>query len=507
MASASSLAASLDPSSSPDASAPRAELTAIDASTKTPALFFLCSSLLWLLAGTVFALIASFKMHTPNFLGDAEWLTFGRVRTAHLNAVIYGWAINASFLVIVWLMARLARSVLRHPALLLTAGAFWNIGVTIGIVGILLGDNTSVEWLEMPPYATPLLFVSYALIGVWAVIMFRFGRSPHIYVSQWYLLAALFWFPWIYSVAQIMLFWAPARGTVQSLVNWWFAHNLLGLWVTPVGLAAVYYFLPKVLGKPIHSYYLSVLGFWSLAIFYNWAGVHHLVGGPVPAWVQSAGIAASLMMLIPVVVTGINHHMTMIGSFGALKYSPTLRFIVFGAVNYTLTSIIGSFMSLRSWAEITHFTQHTVAHSHHGLYAFFTMVMFGSIYYILPRLLLKEWPSAWLISLHFWTTAVGSMIMVLILTVGGFHQGLLMNTPSLANKLGLQADADPVAFLKIVEIMSNYLWWRSISGMLIFVGHIAFAVSVIWMLLKRRPVETTAPTLFRNPPEMEIAAR
>jgi cytochrome c oxidase cbb3-type subunit 1 len=352
-----------------------------------------------------------------------------------------------------------------------------------------------------------LLFVAYALVGVWAVIMFRFGKSPHIYVSQWYILAGLFWFPWIYSIAQIMLFWAPARGTVQALVNWWYAHNVLGLWFTPVGLASVYYFLPKVLGKPIHSYYLSVIGFWALAIFYNWAGVHHLIGGPVPAWVQSAGIAASVMMLIPVVVTGINHHMTMIGSFSALKYSPTLRFIVFGAVNYTLVSVIGSLMSLRSWAEITHFTQHTVAHAHHGLYAFFTMVMFGSIYYIMPRLLLKEWPSAMLISLHFWCTAVGSMIMVGVLTVGGFHQGFLLNTPALAHKLGLQDGTDPVSFLSIVGVMNNYLFWRTISGILIFVGHMAFAVSVVWMLLKPRAKEATAPTLFRNPPEMEVVAR
>ena len=506
MASAKSFVSSLDPST-PNDVVERAELSEIDASTKAPTLFFLVSGVLWLLVGTVFALIASTKLHTPHFMGDQEWLTFGRARTAHLNAVVYGWAVNASFLVVTWLMARLSRCVLRHPKLLLTAGAFWNIGVTIGIVGILLGDSTSVEWLEMPQYATPLLFVSYAMIGVWAIVMFRFGKAEHIYVSQWYILAALFWFPWIYSVAQIMLFWAPARGTVQGLVNWWYAHNVLGLWLTPVGLASIYYFLPKVLGKPIHSYYLSVLGFWSLAIFYNWAGVHHLIGGPVPAWVQSAGIAASLMMLIPVVVTGINHHMTMVGNFSALKYSPTLRFIVFGAVNYTLTSVVGSFMSLRSFAEVAHFTQHTVAHAHHGLYSFFTMVMFGAIYYILPRLTLKEWPSATLISLHFWSTAAGSLIMVLILTVGGLHQGFLLNTPSLAHKLGLQADADPVNFLEIVRVMSNYLVWRSLSGILIFIGHIAFAISVVWMLLKPRTVEAGAPTLFRNPPEMEVVVR
>ena len=298
MASASQLASSLNPSASPEL-VKRAELSEIDASTKLPALFFFGSAILWLLAGTVFALLAAFKMHNPGFLGDFEWLTFGRVRTAHLNAVIYGWSVNASFGVAFWLMARLSRAELRHSGILLIAAAFWNVGVTLGIYGILTGDSTSIEWLEFPSYATPLLFFAYALVGAWTVITFRFGRSKHIYVSQWYILAALFWFPWLYSVAQIMLIFSPARGTVQSLVNWWFAHNVLGLWFTPIGLGAVYYFLPKVLGKPIHSYYLSVLGFWSLAIFYNWAGVHHLIGGPVPVWVQTAGITASFMMVIP----------------------------------------------------------------------------------------------------------------------------------------------------------------------------------------------------------------
>jgi cytochrome c oxidase cbb3-type subunit 1 len=494
MASSPTLSACLSPATSAEVGV-RAELSEIDDSTKAPAMFFLCSALLWLLAGTAFALIASFKMHAPNFLGDAEWLTFGRVRSAHLNAVVYGWSVNASFAVVLWLMARLARSVVRHSSLLMLAGAFWNIGVTVGLYGILAGDSTSIEWLEIPPYATPMLFIAYALVGAWTVITFRFGKSEHIYVSQWYILAALFWFPWLYSIAQIMLIFAPARGTVQALVNWWFAHNVLGLWFTPIGLAAAYYFLPKVLGKPIHSYYLSVLGFWSLAIFYNWAGVHHLIGGPVPAWVITAGIAASFMMVVPVVVTAINHHLTMIGSFGALKFSPTLRFIVFGAVNYTLSSLLGSLMADRGVNEVVHFTHATVAHAHHGLYAFFTMVMFGSIYYILPRILHKEWPSAALISAHFWTVAVGITIYVVVLTVAGTQQGFGMN------------NAD-IPFLDVVKNTLGALQWRSYAGVLITIGHVAFAVNFVWMILRPRAAATTAPTLFRNPqPDLEVSAR
>ncbi|TAG32985.1 MAG: hypothetical protein EAZ36_01455 [Verrucomicrobia bacterium] len=493
--------ASLNPAASPEL-AQRAELSAIDASAKVPTLFFLGSSVLWLLVGTLFALIASFKMHQPEFLGDIEWLTFGRARTLHLNSVIYGWSVNASFAVAFWLMARLSRAEIRHSGLLLIAAAFWNIGVTVGMVGIAIGHSTSIEWLEFPTYASPILFFAYALVGAWAVITFRFGRSKHIYVSQWYLLAALFWFPWLYSVAQIMLLIEPTRGTVQSLVNWWFAHNVLGLWFTPIGLAAIYYFLPKVLGKPIHSYYLSVLGFWSLALFYNWAGVHHLIGGPVPVWVQTAGIAASFMMVVPVLVTAINHHLTMGGSFSALKYSPTLRFIVFGAVNYTLTSLIGSLMSMRSWSEVVHFTHFTVGHAHHGMYAFFAMVMFGSIYYILPRILLKEWPSATLISLHFWTTAVGVTAYVVALSAAGLQQGIAQNI------LPMGADGQPGSPVEFLNIVAKTILWlelRSYAGILITIGHIAFAINFIWMLVSRRSAAASEPTLFRNPPALEAA--
>ena len=486
-----SLAASLKPGTS-EATAERALLSEIDVSTRRPVFFFLCAAIGWLLVGTVFALIASFKLHNPAFLGQAEWLTFGNIRTAHLNSVVYGWATNAAFAVAIWLMARLSRTQLRHLGILDVAGFFWNLGVAIGLAGILRGDSTSIEWLEFPAYATPLLFVAYALIGIWAIIAFRFRQPGHVYVSQWYLLAALFWFPWLYSIAQLMLVFAPVRGAVQPLVNWWFAHNVLGLWFTPIGLAAIYYFLPKVLGKPIHSYYLSALGFWSLALFYNWAGVHHLIGGPLPAWVLSAGIVASLLMVIPVVTTGINHHLTMLGSFGRLQDSPTLRFIVFGGVSYTLTSLIGSAMAVRSFNELAHFTHFTVAHAHHGLYAFFTMVMFGSIYYMMPRLTGREWPSAPLISVHFWFCAVGITIYVVGLKIGGLLQGWEMIATTADPQTGEVALRVPL-FLDIVKHTLPYLVSRSLAGIMITIGHLAFAVHFAWMLLQPRAVAGAQP--------------
>jgi cytochrome c oxidase cbb3-type subunit 1 len=484
---------SLNPYSSPDASI-RAELSQIDASLRTSSLFFITSAIFWLIAGTVLALIAAIKLHEPNFAASSELTTFGRMRSAHLNAMALGFGNNMIFAVCTWIMARLCRSPIRHGGLLLIAGSFWNIGLTLGIAGIIKGDITSVEWLEIPQYATPLLAISYILIGVWGIMAFRFRKGEHVYVSQWYFLGALFWFPWLYIVAQAMIIWAPAQGVVQSVTNWWFAHNVLGLWLTPMALGTAYYLIPKVLGRPIYSYYLSVLGFWSLALFYNWAGVHHLIGGPIPVWLISAGVVASVMMVIPVIVVAINHHMTVVGLHRQGWKSPTMRFVVFGAVNYTLVSLIGSTMALRNVNLITHFTHFTVGHAHHGAYAFFAMIMFGGVYYMMPRMLNREWPSAFLIRTHFWMCAIGILLMVFALQIGGWLQGLQMN------------DAENYPdFIEIVKNTRPYMIIRSVSGVMLLVGHIAFAINFFWMLFAAGTVRAKqGPTLLEAKKEGAI---
>lgn len=470
----------------------RAQLSEIDQSIRVPALFFLVSSIFWLGWGTVLAVLASVSLHhvIPG-ISDSEVGTFGILRSAHLNAMAFGWATNAIFAIGLWIMARLCRTPIRHGGVLFIAGIFWNVGVTLGILGILRGDMTSVEWLEMPVYATPLLAISYALVGVWGILAFRYRQGEHIYVSQWYILAALFWFPWLYTIAQIMILFIPSAGVVQAITNWWFAHNVLGLWFTPMALAIIYYLIPKVLGKPIHSYYLSVLGFWSLALFYNWAGIHHLIGGPIPLWLQSAGTVASVMMVIPVIVTAINHHMTVVGSFKAVWYSPTLRFIVFGAMSYTLVSLIGSAMALRDVNEITHFTHFTVGHAHHGVYAFLTMTLFGGIYFMMPRLLYCEWPSALLIKLHFWFAAIGIGIMVVGLHVGGWIQGLEINRAATAEISILQASINTIPWLLS----------RSVSGVVLTLAHIFFAINFFWMMVRafNPKLRGEKPTLLLRP--------
>lgn len=456
----------------------------IDQSCRQVLLLWYGSSVVWLLVGTVLAGLASVKLHTPWFLGGVEWLTFGRVRPAHLNAMIYGWASMSGIATQLWLTARLSKHRLPWRPALFLAGLYWNALIAAGVVWILAVGGTSIEWLEFPWWVSIPLGVGFVLVLLVTVKMVA-GRQPgHIYVSQWYLLGAAIWFPILYIAATILMHGGAAVNVVRGSANWWYAHNVLGLWLTPVGVAAAYYFIPKVIGRPIYSYYLSILGFWTLAVFYNWAGTHHLIGGPIPMWLSTVGIVGSLLMFVPVAAVGVNHHFTMVGHFHRLRDSPTLRFVVFGAVSYTIVSVQGSLTALRSVNETTHFTHYTIAHAHLGVYAFSSMVNYGAMYYVLPRLVRREWVSSRLISVHFWCAAVGVTLYWVGLTWGGVLQGMMMNDPE-------------VPWIQIVQSLIPFLWSRSVASVILSVGHVAFAISV-WFMIRRRGEWLAGPTLFTS---------
>src|SRR5438105_1008668 len=464
------------------------ERALIDASTRLPVLFFYASAIVWLLIGTLLAGLTSWKLHAPDLLANYSFLTWGRVRPAHMNVMVWGWASMAGIGTAIWLMARLCRTTLRHPLLLVTGAAFWNGGVLLGVLGILGGASTGYQWLEFPPFAAAMIFIAYTLVVSWAVLMFRFRRGDNFYITQWYLLGAFLWFPWLYAAAHVMLFIAPVQGVMQAAVNWWYGNNLMFLWFGAIGLGTAYYMIPKVIGRPVYSYHLAAIGFWSYALFASWTGMQQLIDGPFPAWMITVSIAAVILTIIPVATVGLNHHMTMQGYFGLMRYSPTLAFTVFGAMSFTGFSLVGVFISLRSVARYVNFTQASIAYSHLGLYAFFTMVIFGSMYYIVPRLIGREWRYASLIKLHFWASAYGIGLMTLMLLAGGFLQGVDMQNPTLA-------------FSESIETTLPYLRGRSLAGILLTASHFIFAYHFGLMLLGLGRT-STVPT-FLNPVEAE----
>jgi cytochrome c oxidase cbb3-type subunit 1 len=428
-------------------------------------------AVVWLVLASVAGLISSIKMHEPDWWVQYGWITFGRIRPIHLNMVAYGWCSLAGIGVAIWLIPRLLKTELVGAKYALVGGALWTIGVFAGTVAIAMGYSDGLEWLEYPWQIDILLVVGGALVGVplWLTLLNR--KVKHLYVSVWYIGAGLLWFPILFLIAN----WPALHfGVQQATMNWWFGHNVLGLWFTPIGLAASYYFIPKIIGKPIHSYNLSLLGFWSLAFFYSQVGGHHLIGGPVPSWLITISIVQSMMMVIPVFAVAVNQHMTVLGNFRALAYSPTLRFIVLGAMMYTAASVQGSLEALRAVNTITHFTHYTVAHAHLGLYGFFSMVMFGSIYFIMPRVMNWEWPYPKLISLHFWLVLVGFAIYFIWLSIGGWLQGLAMLD-------------EKTPFMESVALTLPYLKARSIGGGLMTLGHLVFAVHFFAMGWKFGP--------------------
>jgi cytochrome c oxidase cbb3-type subunit 1 len=395
-----------------------------------------------------------------------------------LNAVIYGWSSLAGVGIALWLIPRLLKTELVGGRYAISGAILWNIGVAGGIFAILSGHSTGLEWLEFPFPAACLLTVGGALMGVPLILTMKRRRVKHLYVSVWYMGAALLWFPLLYAVAN-----APGVhfGVEQATMNWWYGHNVLGLWFTPLGLAAAYYFIPKVLGTPIYSYNLSLLGFWTLAFFYSQVGGHHLIGGPVPTWLITLSIVQSMMMVVPVFAVAVNQHMTVLGHFRALRYSPTLRFVVLGAMMYTLASFQGSIEALRSVNTVTHFTHFTVAHAHLGMYGFFAMVMFGSIYFVMPRVLGREWPHASLISLHFWLVVAGFAIYFWGRSIGGWLQGLAM------------LDAKQ-PFMASVAVTLPYLQARSLGGGLMTLGHLVFGVHFFTMTFSHKTSDAGATT-------------
>lgn len=459
------------PELTPERSSNPAETAAIDASLRTPLVLLIGSALVWLLVASVLGLVSAWKLHTPAFLDACEYVTYGRIQPAQTSAFIYGWGFNAAFAVGLWIMARLSRGALPGCGVLLIGTLFWNAGVTLGIGGIILGFSTSIEWLEIPGFATPLLLVAYALIAAWSLVVFRAGRSRQIFASQWYLIAALFWFPWIYSVAQVMLVFAPVRGTVQSVVHAWFSSNLLLLWFGSIGLAAIYYFLPKLLLKPVANYYLASLAFWWLVIFGSWAGISTLIGGPVPAWVQTVGAAASFMLVVPLVVIGMNHFGTLSGRWSALKSDVSLRFIAFAAVAFSLVLLAWVLTSIHGIAAVTQFTYVTSAQAQLGLYGFFTMAVFGSLYYIVPRILNTAWASAPLAGVHFAASAVGVILLVGSLAVAGVTQGRLL------------ADAS-VPFAEVTKATESYRFAATVALVILAIGQLAFALNFFWTLAR-----------------------
>jgi cytochrome c oxidase cbb3-type subunit I len=448
---------------------PQAAPAAIDASCRLPlVVIFLCAAV-WLVIGSAFTLIASIKFHAPGFLADSAWLTYGRVHPAALNCMLYGFCMPAGLGVALWLLARLGRTTLALPGLVMAGAVCWNLGVAAGIGGILTGGTTGFENLEMPAYAARLVFLGYLMIVVLAVLTFHQRRERQLFVSQWFLFAALFWFPWIYSTADLLLLTFRVRGMAQAVIAWWYSDNLQVVWLGLVGLAAVFYFMPKLTARELHSRYLALLTFWMLMLFGSWGGISR--SAPVPAWMPVSSAVATGLGIVTIIAVALNVHATLGGQCSRLLAHPSLRFIGFGVVAFVAGGLMSAAGALSEVSRVTDFTWFTAARGALNSYGFFAMVIFGAVYYILPQLMGTEFPFAKLVRAHFWTAAAGVLLLVVPLAAGGIVQGLKLQQPT-------------IPFTDIAHGTLPFLRASTMGDLLIALGHLMFLANLTGLVIR-----------------------
>ena len=477
-------AAAVEPGAAAQAADPDelSDRVGADTSTAFPVFMFVAFACMWLLIGSAAGLVSSIKLHEPDWLVSQAWTTFGRMRTVHLTAVLYGWITNAALGMILWVLPRLLRARLAGGIWAMLGGALINTGIAGGIGAVATGWSDGMEYLESPWQFAIFIFVGFAFVILPVLFTLVNRKVESLYVSVWYMVAALLWIALLFLVGKLP---GVHTGVQQATTNWWYGHNVLGLWFTPVSVGAIYYFLPKIIGRPIRSYNLSLLGFWTLAFFYAQVGGHHLIGGPVPGWLTTLSIVQSVMMVIPVVAFSINMGTTMKGRMHLARYSPTLRFMMFGGLMYLASSLQGSYEALRSVNQVTHFTHYTVGHAHLGAYGFVTMVLFGAVYFMMPRVLNWEWPYPRLITLHFWLAAIGISVYFVGLTIGGWLQGLAM----------LDASRP---FMDSVTLTVPYLVSRTVGGSLMVLSHVLFVGHFLAMALRFGPTRTSAALFMQQ---------
>jgi cytochrome c oxidase cbb3-type subunit I len=426
---------------------------------------WLFSGVFWLVLASLGGLLEAYRHVNPELLSGTSILSYGRLRPIHTLTMLLGWASMGLVALALHVVARSARVWMESVELKAANAAlwFWNAGILGGTASLLTGNiNANREYREYPAWAMGLIVVGVLLLGwtFYRVIARRNVRA--IYISCWFILAACGWL----AVVMIMGYWpAFSRGLSDTVVQGYYMHNVVGMWFTPLIVGITYYTLPKLLNKPIYSYALGVLGFFTHLLFYTLIGTHHYMFTAVPDWLESTALIFSIAMIVPVFASSGNFLLTMKGERVAIHHSYSLPFILAGTVGYLIASLQGSLLALREVQDVWHLTHNTVGHSHVAMYFFVTFLLWGSIYGLLPRVTGRE-PPVGLVGIHFWLALAGGVIMVVSLTIGGTQQG--------------QAWAGK-PFMDSVRVMQPYMVWRVVGGLLMAAAHIVSAVAIYRM--------------------------
>jgi len=461
---------------------------------------FLYATILWGVVGMLIGLMLAFLFIFPNYMEGISWLSFGRLRPLHTNAVIFAFVGNAIFAGVYYSLQRLLKA--RMASDLLSNINFW--GWQIIIVGaaitLPLGFTTSKEYAELEwPFdiAIALIWVAFGVNMIWTILK---RRQRHLYVAIWFYIATFV------TVAVLHIFnslempvnalksYSVYAGVQDALVQWWYGHNAVAFFLTTPFLGLMYYFVPKAANRPVYSYRLSIVHFWSLIFIYIWAGPHHLLYTALPEWAQNLGVAFSIMLLMPSWGGMINGLLTLRGAWDKVRTDPVLKFMVVAITGYGMATFEGPMLSLKNVNAIGHFTDWIIAHVHVGALAWNGFLAFGMIYYLVPKLVKSRLYSTGLANLHFWIGTLGIIMYALPMYVAGFTQASMWKQ---FNPDGTLVYGN---FLETVtEIMPMY-WMRAIGGTLYLLGMLILVYNIIITIKQGNKVSdelAEAPALQR----------
>jgi len=408
-----------------------------------------------LLAGLSYA----FQFNNLYPFQGVEWLSPGRVRMVHTNIAAYGFIANAFIAGMLFAIPRLTREPVLSDRLGWVVFVAWQSVLLLTIVGQLAGYGQGIEWGETPIFVDPLVAVGVLLlITNLSAPIFR-THEQGLYVSLWYFLAAFAWTPLVYLMGNYLpQFWVP--GAAGAAITGLFIHDLVGLFVTPIGWGLMYFFVPILLRKPIWSHALSLIGFWGIAFFYPMQGVHHFLLSPIPMYAQYGAIVATIAVEIVVFTVLVNFAGTLHGRADAIRGNLAIRWFFTGMLLYGITCLQCAFQVTLTFQKVIHFTDWVVAHAHMVMFGVFGFWIFGFFTELWPRAVGRPWAHPRLLTLHYWCTVVGLALMVIDLTAAGLVQGFAWGSLS--------------HWGESVVASMPFWWTRSFSGLLIIVGQLFF---------------------------------
>ena len=465
--------------------ADQAEVTSVEAHGRLPLLFLLAFASVWLVASGVFGLIASIQLHTPGFLAECSLLSYGHSSALAETSFVYGWFANAGLGLALWVLGRLGGEPLRGTRWAVIGTLFWNVSLAFGLVGIAAGHETGFALFQLPRYVDLILVFSYGAIALPGILAWTGRRRTTTFASQWYAVAALYLFPWLFTLAQVMLLWAPVRGVLQAVVAGWFAQGAWTLWLAPLALASAYYVVPRSTGRVLPGYEFAPIGFWTLLVIGSWTGGRHLIGGPVPAWIPTLAIVSCSLVLFHFAVAFLN----LKGAIGA--GSSALKFVAFGLLFYVLSGVADAVTAIRDVAVVTQFTYADQAIQQLALYGGGSLLLLGGVYFALPRLTGDS--ESGLAPAHLTVTVLGVALLVGSLGIAGWVQGKDLLDPA-------------IGFDTIALHTRQWLLSATAAQGILLVGNTFFAVALLRSALRALCSEAQSATSFIRQPSSSGAS-